>query len=159
MAEAFRLPLVADPDFREMSLGAWEGLTVPEIQAAFPGAYERWLEDPLAAPAPGGEALADFAARTARAFARMRAAHPERDAILVSHGGVIKSLVCDVLGLELRHLFRIKQDNTALNVVAVSAAGRRLLLLNDTCHLRRAGDGLAAGDVLIDGPASAEPAG
>jgi alpha-ribazole phosphatase len=132
-----------------MSLGAWEGLTVPDIQAASPGAYERWLDDPGAAPAPGGEALSDFAGRTARAFARMRGRYPDRDLILVSHGGVIKALVCEVLGLDPRHLFRLKQDNTAVSIVEFGASARRLVLLNDTSHLAVAGQP-AARDVLTD---------
>ena len=57
VAGAFDLPIVLEPDFREMRLGRWEGMTVAEIQAAFPGTYERWLADPLAHPAPGGEDL------------------------------------------------------------------------------------------------------
>jgi broad specificity phosphatase PhoE len=141
-----------------MCLGAWEGMTVPEIQAAFPGAYERWLDDPLACPAPGGETLAGFAARTVGAFGRMRQAYPAADLVLVSHGGVVKSLLCHVLGLDVRHLFRIKQDNTAINVVEVGPSVRRVVLLNDTCHLRAGDEGLTARDVLTDELASAEPA-
>jgi alpha-ribazole phosphatase len=158
LAASFGVPVVPDPDLREMCLGAWEGRTVPEIQAECPGAYERWLDDPLAWPAPGGEALGDFAARTARAFARMRLAHPDRDLIVVSHGGVIKSLLCEVLGLDVRHLFRIKQDNTAINLVEVGPSVRRVVLLNDTCHLSPGAEGLAARDVLTDAQDSAEPA-
>jgi alpha-ribazole phosphatase len=158
IGEIFRLPVVPDPDLREMGLGTWEGMTVPEIQAAFPGAYEGWLSDPLAAPAPGGEALPAFAARTTAAFARMQAAHPDRDLIVVSHGGVIKSLLCAVLGLESRYLFRLKQDNTALNVVEVGPAVRRVVLLNDTCHLTLGAEDLAARDVLTDAREPLQPA-
>jgi alpha-ribazole phosphatase len=157
IGEVFRLPVTPDPDLREMGLGTWEGMTVPEIQAAFPGAYERWLEDPLAAPAPGGEPLPAFAARTAAAFARMQAAHPGLDLIVVSHGGVIKSLLCAVLGLDVRYLFRLKQDNTALNVVEIGPAVRRVVLLNDSCHLTLAED-VAARDVLTDAREPLQPA-
>jgi len=158
IAEVYRLPLVRDPDLREMSLGDWEGMTVPEIQATFPSAYERWLEDPLAAPAPNGEPLPAFAARTAGALARMQAAHPGRDLLVVSHGGVIKALLCAVLGLEVRYLFRLKQDNTAINLVELGPAVRRLVLLNDTCHLALAEEGLAARDVLTDSQEPLQPA-
>jgi broad specificity phosphatase PhoE len=133
-------------------------MTVPDIQAAFPGAYERWLEDPAAAGPPGGERLEAFAARTANAFGRMQAAHPGCDVILVSHGGVIKALLCAVLGLDMRHLFRIKQDNTAINVVEVGPSVRRVVLLNDTCHLTLGGDELAARDVLTDSREPLQPA-
>ena len=153
-AEAVRaatgLPVFPEPDLREMCLGKWEGMTVPEIQAAFPGTYEGWLADPLAHPAPGGEHLAAFARRVTDAFERMRVAHPGRDLMLASHGGPIKALLCHVLGLEVRSLFRIKQDNTAVSLVEVDDATRRVVLVNDTCHLAEAGADLAPRDVLTD---------
>ena len=153
-AEAVRaatgLPVFPDPDLREMCLGKWVGMTVPEIQAAFPGTYEEWLSDPLAHPAPGGERLEAFATRVTAAFERIRAARPGRDAILVSHGGPIKAVLCHVLGLEIRSLFRIKQDNTAVSLVEVDDTTRRVVLVNDTCHLAEAGADLAPRDVLTD---------
>src|SRR3972149_3999935 len=36
IAVAYRIPVVHEPDLREMSLGEWEGKTVAEIQAASP---------------------------------------------------------------------------------------------------------------------------
>ncbi len=153
-AEAVRaatgLAVFPDHGLREMCLGKWEGLTVPEIQAAFPGTYEAWLADPLANPAPGGERLEAFARRVTDAFERVRAAQPGDDMILVSHGGPIKALLCHVLGLEFRSLFRIKQDNTGVNLVELDGATRRVVLVNDTCHLTDAGADLAPRDVLTD---------
>lgn len=158
VAGALTLPMVPEPDFREICLGRWEGMTVPGIQAAFPGTYERWLEDPLAFPAPDGERLEAFARRVVGAFQRMQAAHPGADVIVVSHGGVIKALLCHFLGLGMRALFRIKQDNTAMNQVQVEGEVRRVLLVNDTCHLSRAGTDLAPRDVLTDEAGVADPA-
>jgi alpha-ribazole phosphatase len=150
IAGAFELPIVPEPDFREMCLGRWEGMTVAEIRAAFPGTYERWLADPLTHPAPGGEKLEAFFARVVGAFARMRESRPEADGILVSHGGVVKALLCHVLGLDMRALFRIKQDNTAVNQIELDRDVRRVLLVNDTCHLTGAGGDLMPMDVLTD---------
>ncbi len=148
LAAAWRVPVIPEPDFREMALGKWEGLTVAEIQTAFPGTYERWLQDPAAHPAPGGEELGAFFRRVVGAFERMRAAEGGRDCCVVSHGGVTKALLCHVLGLDVRWLFRIKQDNTAVNVVEVDDTTRRVVLVNDTRHLAEAA--LAPRDVLTD---------
>jgi alpha-ribazole phosphatase len=158
IAAAWRLPLFADPDLREMSLGAWEGMTVSEIQSAYPNRYERWLEDPLAFPAVGGEDLRAFEERVTGALERMRQAHPGADLIVVSHGGVIKALLCHAMGLDIRHLFRIKQDNTAVSLIQLDGQGRRVLLVNDTCHLDAGGESLAARDVLTDADEVADPA-
>jgi broad specificity phosphatase PhoE len=150
IAAGLGLPLIPEPGLCEMRLGEWEGRTVAEIQAAFPGTYEQWLADPLAHPAPGGERLEEFARRVTGALARIRAAQPGADLVLVSHGGPIKALVCHVLGLDVRWLFRIKQDNTAVSLLDLDEATRRVVFLNDTCHLIGAGAALAPRDVLTD---------
>lgn len=157
IADALGLPVNHDPDLREMFLGEWEGMTVAEIQTAFPGLYEKWLEDPLAFPAPGGEDLRVFERRVAGALQRMQRDHPGADLIVVSHGGVIKALVCFALGLDIRYLFRLKQDNTAISRIALDGPTRRVLLVNDTCHLN-GGGGVASQDVLTDAGATADPA-
>ena len=158
IALAYQIPVVLEPDLREMSLGTWEGMTVAEIQATYPGCYEQWLEDPLAFPAPGGEDLRSFERRVVGVLERMRDAHPKAGLIVVSHGGVIKALLCVALGLDVRYLFRLKQDNTAINQIELDGRVRRVLLLNDTCHLGQGGEGLVARDVLTDGAESVEPA-
>jgi broad specificity phosphatase PhoE len=136
IASAMHLPVFQETDLREISLGAWEGMTVAEIQAVFPGHYEKWLQDPVAFPAPGGEPLYTFARRVEGALERMQQTHPGADIMVVSHGGVIKALLCFALGLDPRYLFRLKQDNTAVNRVELDGPNRRVLLMNDTCHLK-----------------------
>jgi broad specificity phosphatase PhoE len=157
IAGAYHLPVIHEPDLREMFLGEWEGKTVAQIQVAFPGLYEKWLENLLAFPAPGGEDLRAFERRVIGAIQRMQRDHPGADLIVVSHGGVIKALLCFALGLDIRHLFRLKQDNTAVSRIQLDGPSRRVLLLNDTCHLN-GGGGVAPQDVLIDAGAIADPA-
>ena len=158
IAATYDLPVIHEPDLREMSLGKWEGMTVAEIQAATPGRYEQWLEDPLTFPAPGGEDLRAFERRVVGALHRMQEAHPGADLVVVSHGGVIKTLLCFALGLDVRSLFRLKQDNTAVSQIELDGRVRRVLLLNDTCHLNAGGGGVAAQDVLTDAAEVADPA-
>jgi alpha-ribazole phosphatase len=158
IAGVLHLPVVYDPDLREMFLGEWEGKTVAEVQTAFPGRYEQWLEDPLDFPPPGGEDLRAFERRVVGAFERMQRDHAGAELIVVSHGGVIKALLCFALGLPVRHLFRLKQDNTAVSRIQLDGQVRRVLLVNDTCHLRDGQGGLSSLDVLTDGGAVADPA-
>ena len=135
IGRAFHLPVIHDHDLREMHLGAWEGKTVAEIQASAPEHYEQWLEDPLTHPAPGGEDLRAFERRVVGALQRMQQAHPGTNLIVVSHGGVIRAILCFALGLDIRYLFRLKQNNTAVSQIKLEGRVRQVLLLNDTCHL------------------------
>ncbi len=88
----------------------------------------------------------------------MQRAHPGTNLIVVSHGGVIKALLCFALGLDIRYLFRLKQDNTAVSQIELEGRVRRVLLLNDTCHLRDGKRGVASRDVLTDAGPIADPA-
>jgi len=135
IGRAFRLPVIQDRDLREMSLGLWEGKTVEQIQASAPGHYERWMEDPLAHPVPGGEDLRAFERRVVGALERMQSAHPGMNLIVVSHGGVIRAILCFALGLDIRHLFRLKQNSAAVSQIRLDGEARQVLLVNDTCHL------------------------
>jgi broad specificity phosphatase PhoE len=152
------LPVSHETALREMSLGVWEGMTVAEVQAAFPGRYEQWLQDPVAFPAPGGEHLYAFARRVEAALERMQHTYPGADIMVVSHGGVIKALHCFALGLDSRYLFRLKQDNTAVNQVELDGQIQRVLLMNDTCHLKEGRAILANREVPTHTVAVADPA-
>lgn len=149
---ALGVPLGTDPDLREMGLGAWEGRTIAEIQAASGDAYARWLEDPVAHPAPGGEDLQAFQRRVVAAVERGRRAVGVHHLVVVTHGGVVKAYLSAVLGLDIRNLFRIQVNNASVSEVRFDEHFARVTRLNDACHLV----GLASQDVLTD--AGEEPA-
>lgn len=81
----------ADERLVEAHAGEWEGLTPDEIEVTYPG----WLADHRR-PA-GFEPLASVVARATDAFvdaARRAAAHgPDTSALVVSHSGLIRSVV------------------------------------------------------------------
>src|SRR5215468_3547390 len=49
--------------FGEMGFGQWEGLTVDEVRAKFPGPHRAWLETPHEVAPPGAETLAEVRVR------------------------------------------------------------------------------------------------
>ncbi|MEY1661114.1 histidine phosphatase family protein [Isoalcanivorax beigongshangi] len=109
LADARGLPLEIEPAFMEISFGDWEGLTLEQVQARDPErlqAFWRGEADP-----PGGEPLADFVARLRGAWQHWRERCQGEHVLLVCHGGVIRVLLADVLGLEVGHaLARIQVD-------------------------------------------------
>lgn len=126
------VPLIPLEDLRELSLGAWEGSTVDEVRSQEGDPYLAWLRAPKDCPPPGGEPLDAVLARVERAVARITAAHPDGDDVLVvAHGGVISVYACHLLGLSLNRLWRLRVDNASLTTVAPP----RLISVNDTDHL------------------------
>ncbi len=92
------LLLETDPDLREMDFGVWEGLTAEEIEQEFPAALQQWISPTKDTCFPGGESLGQFDERVARALARI-VSHEAEEALVFTHGGVVRGLTCGLLGL------------------------------------------------------------
>jgi alpha-ribazole phosphatase len=88
-------PATTDPRLREMNFGDWEG----HAWSALPRAQiDAWRGDIACYVPPGGESVAALAAR-GRAF--VDELGPRRQAILVTHVGVIQTLTRTLRGLPL----------------------------------------------------------
>ena len=86
-----------EPDFREIDFGRWEGLTRQEIQARDPVLYEDWQKRTPGFEYPGGELRGAFRERVQRGLERLLG-EDARDALLVLHKGVIRTLVETLTG-------------------------------------------------------------
>jgi broad specificity phosphatase PhoE len=78
--------------FREIHFGRWEGLTREEIRASDPILYEDWQARKPGFEYPGGELRDAFRERVQAGLDRLLAADA-RDALLVLHKGVIRTIV------------------------------------------------------------------
>ena len=85
------VPVVTDPELREIDVGSWSGLTRAEIRERFPNG-ER----------PDGETHEQHAARIVRAVTRIARDNLGRRILLVGHGGTFRS-IHDVISEEPYH--------------------------------------------------------
>jgi alpha-ribazole phosphatase/probable phosphoglycerate mutase len=112
------IPIVKVPGLREMDFGAWEGLTVAEVQERFPDELQEREKDLLGYRMPGGgESLEAFSRRV---LSSLRDIYDERkgeDILLVAHGMVNRVILCEAMGLDLSMLFRLHQDYGCLNII------------------------------------------
>lgn len=118
IAEAigFAQPVQVEPDLRERSIGELAGQPYEAMyeHPTFDG--ERfWVWRP-----PGGESLDEVQRRAARVLDRLARAHPARDVVVVSHGGVMLALCAWVEGAWTRP--RVAR-NCELVVVAHAPGG------------------------------------
>jgi alpha-ribazole phosphatase len=87
-----------DPRLREMDFGHWEGRTWSEVPR---DQIDAWRDDIVRYVPPGGESVAALAQR-GRAF--VEALPPGREAILVTHAGVMQTLLRTLRDLPLAQL-------------------------------------------------------
>lgn len=129
--------VIIDPLFRETKFGHWEGLTYQEIVEKYPREMAMWRERPSLTRIPGGETLDEVASRIRTGLERLLARYPQGKVVLVAHGGVNRIIICQALGLPVDCYWKIRQDNTALNIIEYYDQGEKaiLCLLNDTNHL------------------------
>jgi broad specificity phosphatase PhoE len=63
IAEAVGAKAKTFPLLHEVGLGRWEGMCAGEAEARYSSTYRQWRENPMAVVPPGGETIADAAAR------------------------------------------------------------------------------------------------
>ena len=117
-----------DPAIAEVSYGRWEGMTYHELIED--SHYAVYRESPVEYPTPGGETIRDVQARGIDAVRRAVEANPERRILFVSHGDIIRTVVCYFLGLELRFFHRVRIDNAALSGVQIAGDFAEVKFMN-----------------------------
>jgi broad specificity phosphatase PhoE len=82
-------PVAVEPGLKERDVGEWTGLTKREIEEHWPGMLASF-SGPV--EAPGGEKHPQFVSRITAAIRRVAQTHEGAEVLVVSHGGVIRSL-------------------------------------------------------------------
>jgi probable phosphoglycerate mutase len=84
------------PDLRELDAGRWSGLCRAEIARRDPEALTRFDSGDPDAPAGGGESRRQVAQRARSALRALGARHAGRRLAVVTHSGVVRSLLPSV---------------------------------------------------------------
>ena len=79
-----------DDRLMEISYGAWEGLTLPEVEAHEPGVLARRERDKWDFMPPCGESYRQVAKRVAEWYATLT-----RETVVIAHGGIGRSLMAN----------------------------------------------------------------
>jgi len=126
----------ADARLDEIDYGDWQGLDKHQIAGRDPERFRRWCDDPCVG-APGGESAGDVVARVRDLLAGIASAHAGGgDVLVASHKTVLRLLVCDLVGIDLRrYRSAVAQPVGGLTIVELRAEGPMLRLLGDTRHL------------------------
>jgi probable phosphoglycerate mutase len=117
----------------EINLGAWEGLSVAEVRARFPGAYEARGHNLAHFRPPEGESFSDVASRALPAL--LTIVHDCKTPVLiVAHAGVNRALLSCLQSLELNTLLAIPQDYCGVNILENRDGRVNVLAINQTLN-------------------------
>lgn len=123
--------VIEDPELDEVDFGeAWQGRDFKSLDGD--AAWRRWNEKRDLARTAGGERMIDVQSRALSLIERLGLQHPDAALALVSHAEVIKSVVCQVLGLPASTGERFDIEPASVTAVTWGDWGAKLLLLNES---------------------------
>ncbi|WP_305909333.1 alpha-ribazole phosphatase family protein [Methylomarinum sp. Ch1-1] len=115
LAKQKNLPLHVDARWQEIDFGDWDGKTAAQIEQRSPAALTRYYADPCGNTPPHGEKHADFSRRVDRAWQALLSRYPEQHLLVVTHAGVIRTLLSQLLGIPFRQSFQIGIGHACLS--------------------------------------------
>ena len=112
-AKRLGMPVITEPDFRELSAGEWEGLPFDEVAKRYPNEYRAWVNKEEGSAPIGGESWESLYLRTTRRLEELLSQHDGKTLVLCAHGGVIKVLECYFRGLPQTRLSEVEWVSNA----------------------------------------------
>jgi alpha-ribazole phosphatase len=125
------------PQLREIDFGAWEGKTYDEIQKQWQKLASGWEEEPSKIELPGGETIKHLRTRMRIFTRKILIDHPGQRVAVITHGGPIRLILMDALGLKLDDWWRLITNNGGISIIEYRDKKAEVLLQNDISHLKR----------------------
>jgi alpha-ribazole phosphatase len=135
IAVRHNLKVITCPELREVDFGKLEGLEFNEINKLFPEVAQMWLSRSPFLAYPEGESLTDFDNRVSTFELRLKNHRADETVLIVAHYGVLRSLICRLLQLDMKNRWNIRIDLASLSIIETYPDVNILCLLNDVSHL------------------------
>lgn len=135
LAVKFNLEVHMVPELREVNFGYWEGKLIADLVQMFPDDFGKFFTDPERCHPPQGETFLQCQARALNALNKIIAAHDDHNVVIVTHGAVIRLIICAALDIPIHKMWAISQSNMAVNILRVDDGEFTVELLNGTMHL------------------------
>ena len=130
------LDVVYDDRLKEIHFGEWEGLTSDEILTRFPDQSADFFAGKDMARGGTGETFVQVRARVRDSLREIASRHPGETVGVISHGGVTRARVTEVLGLAYEGRNRLSiLGYTGYSRVAIGRRGPSIVNWNLTPHL------------------------
>ena len=108
LAQALGLEVRSCEALKEVHVGSWSGLTVPEVEDRFPDGHRRWVGSG-AGGWDDGETYDELGRRVLEGLRWIGEAHRDDNVLAVTHGGPIRAILAAVRGLS----FEASRDEIA----------------------------------------------
>ena len=136
-AVAGELGVVAEVagDLQECDVGVWEGLDWETIRQRYPQEHARFIANPAEVPYLGGESYGDVLRRARPVIDRLLEEFAGQSIAVVAHNVVNRTILADLMGLDLRLAPKIAQGNGCINLIRRRGERAELVTLNSLFHI------------------------
>lgn len=136
LGKSLNIEVNETPALREMGFGKWEGLLIDEIKNEYADVYKTWRNEPHLVNIPEGETLHVIKERVDNFISELNEKYDNKHILLVTHSVTVRVMLLSFLNSGMENIYRIKQDNTALNIVEYRDYGPVIIKMNDTTHIK-----------------------
>lgn len=113
------LHLEVDEGLKEIHFGDWEGRLVEKLMQEQQAQLENFWLDPVTHSPPNGETMENFNLRVCQSWKRILHKYKNQQVLIISHGGVIRCILANVLGMSLRPLSRLSVPHACISQIDV----------------------------------------
>lgn len=129
-SQQHNLPLLIEDDLREIHFGEWEGKTSEQLWQSDQKTLLDFWRDPFVNTPPQGESMTDFMARVNSCFNNVSEQFQNKNILLVAHAGVIKVMLCSVLGMNPGDMQKLTIDHGGMSRVTQWQQTRQISFIN-----------------------------
>ena len=116
-----------DARLKELNFGDWELSAWDAIPRE---TFDIWANDYANLAPPNGETFAQLHLRS-KSFVEEVSHHSQgKNVLIVTHGGVIRAMLAEVLNMPLKGLFRIAIDHVSVTQISFNAAVPKVAFVN-----------------------------
>lgn len=135
IAEGTGLEIRVLEGLKELYFGRWEGLKFEEINEKYKDDYKKWLADPYNNPPTEGESFGKLVLRAKKEIKKIVTENRDGSTVaVITHGGVILSLIVDWLQIPPGCWRSLIQRQGAINVVVLDGDFPYISSINYTGH-------------------------
>lgn len=113
LARRLGLTPTVDPRLNEIDIGAIDGLSDQEIALRYPDTWKAYVGGSADFRWPDGETGEEAGRRIMSLFSEK--ADPGKNLILVAHDGIIRILICKILGVPVYRRFLLRMGTAGVN--------------------------------------------
>jgi broad specificity phosphatase PhoE len=139
IARMHNLQVLDHPGFIDLNFGTWQGELHEKLKIEQGELYDQWLSSPGTMVFPKGEALVNVRERIESACSDLVTKHPNDTIVIVTHGAVLRVILCFLKGIGNEHYWDFFMDNCALLIAKFENGYYSILAENDNEHLLELG--------------------